>query len=75
VSAVLSIRIPRELKEKMRELRDVDWRGEVVSFLIERVKYYERLRIIREVRKIIDEVPAAEPGTASRYVREDRDSN
>ncbi|MEM0308737.1 MAG: hypothetical protein QXO64_07340 [Thermofilaceae archaeon] len=53
----------------------MDWKRRTVSFLIERVKYYERLRVIKEVRKIIDQVPEAEPGTASRYMREDRDSN
>ena len=75
MSAVLSIRLPRELKERMKELRDVDWRKEIVSFLTERVKYYERLRIIKEVREVINKVPEIEPGTASKYVREDRDSN
>lgn len=75
MSAVLSVRVPRELKERMRELKDVDWKGEIVSFLTERVKYYERLKVLKEVREIIEKVPVAEPGTASRYVREDRDSN
>lgn len=71
----MSIRIPRELKIEMRELKDVNWRDEIVKFLTERVEYYRRLKVIEEVRKIIEKIPGAEPGTAERYVREDRDSD
>lgn len=75
MSDVLSVRIPRKLKECMKELKDVDWRSEIVSFLTERVEYYRKLKVIEEVRKIIDNIPEAEAGTAERYVREDRVSN
>lgn len=75
MSAVLSVRIPRELKEKLKKLSEVNWRNEIVLFLTERVKYYEKLRVIKEVREIIEKIPGAEPGTAAQYVREDRDSN
>ncbi|MCS7098856.1 MAG: hypothetical protein RMH84_03485 [Sulfolobales archaeon] len=74
MSDVLSIRIPRELKAKMREL-DVNWKDEIVKFLAERVEYYRRLKVVKEVRKIVENIPRSEPGTAARYVREDRDSN
>lgn len=75
LSEVLCIRISKELKRKMKELNEVNWRDEIVSFLTERVKYYERLRVIREVRRVIESIPEAEPGTAVKYVRGDRDSN
>lgn len=74
MSAVLSIRIPRRLKEAMKELKDVNWRDEIVKFLTERVEYYRRLKVLEEVSRIVEKLPEAEPGTAERYVREDRDS-
>ncbi|MEM1618899.1 MAG: hypothetical protein QXE77_05045 [Desulfurococcaceae archaeon] len=42
-------------------------------FLTERVKYYERLRFIREVRRVIESITEAEPGTAVKYTRKDRE--
>lgn len=74
-SDVLSIRIPRKLKEAMRELRDVNWRDEIVGFLAERVEYYRRLKVLEEVSRIIEKLPEAESGVAERCVREDRDSH
>lgn len=59
----------------MKELKEVNWRDEIVKFLTERVEYYRRLKTIEEIRKIVEKLPEAEPGTAERYVREDRDSN
>ncbi|MEM4827995.1 MAG: hypothetical protein QXK07_08160 [Desulfurococcaceae archaeon] len=44
-------------------------------FHTERVKYYERLRVIQKVRRVIESIPEAEPGTAVKCVRGDRDSN
>lgn len=75
LSEILSIRIPKELKDKLKKLNEVNWRDEIVLFLTERVRYYEKLKVMKEVREILDKIPKAEPGTASQYVREDRDSN
>ena len=75
MSAVLSIRIPRELKRKLEELSSmVDWRREIIEFLSERVKYYRRLRALQHVEQILQKHPELPRGTAARLVREDRDS-
>ena len=71
MSTVVSFRIPRELKEKMRELGEfVNWSGEVRKFLEEKVKEYSRKKALREVRSVIESLPEV-----PKYVREDRDSN
>ncbi len=76
MSEVLSIRIPRELKKKMEELKNfVDWKQEIIKFLEERVKYYEKQRILKEVNEIIERHPRLPKGTAIELVREDRDSH
>ncbi len=72
MSEVLSIRIPKELKEKIEELRDfVDWRKEIVDFLWKRVEYYEKLRILKEIEKIMEAHPELPQGLAVRLIKDD----
>jgi len=76
VSTVLSIRIPKRLKEEMEELKDVaDWRSEIIAFIEERVRTYKRLRALREIDEVLEELPETPRGLATKLVREDRDSN
>ena len=71
----MSIRVPRELKKALRELEDVfDWRREVVEFLEERVRYYRRLRVLREIDEKLAGHPVLPRGAAVEAVRVDRDS-
>lgn len=75
MSEVLSIRVPRGLKRRMEALRGtVDWRSEIIRFLEERVRYYERLQALREVEELLKGHPVVPRGTAAASVREDRDS-
>ena len=76
MSAVISVRVPRELKEKMDRLKfKVNWSEEIRKFLERRVEELQRRRVLEEVHEIIEQVPESGRGTAARYVREDRDSN
>jgi hypothetical protein len=76
VSTVLSIRIPKKLREEMEKLKDVtDWRNEIIAFIEEKVKAYKRLRALQEMDKILEELPETPRGLAAKLVREDRDSN
>jgi len=75
LSTVISVRIPKKLKEKMDELRDmVNWSGEIRKFLEKRVEELHRRRVLEEIRKVLEKIPEAPKGTAAKYVREDRDS-
>ncbi len=74
MSEVLSIRVPRELKRALRELEGVfDWRREVVEFLEERVKYYKRLMLLRELDERLGGHPVLPRGAAVEAIRGDRD--
>jgi len=76
VSTVLSIRIPKRLREEMEKLKDVtDWRSEIIAFIEEKVKAYKRLRALQEMDKILEELPETPRGLAAKLVREDRDSH
>jgi len=48
MSSTFTIRIPQELKEKMKELK-AEWSEEVRGFIEERVKHLELIRAIEEI--------------------------
>ena len=76
MSVVISIRIPKKLKEKIDSLRDmVNWSDEIRRFLEEKVKEYHRKKVLNEIHQLIESLPEAKVGTAADYVRDDRDSN
>ena len=71
---VISFRIPKELKKSVNEL-EINWSEEVRRFIEDKVKEYKRKRALEEIDSMLKNVSTPEKGTASRYVREDRDSN
>lgn len=72
-SAVISVRVPRELKEEMDRLRDyVDWGEEIRRFLERRVAEIKRKLAVEEARKVVSGLPETPQGTAASYVRGDR---
>jgi len=74
LSVVLSIRIPRRLKEEMDKLKDVvDWPSEIRAFIEERVRMYRRIKALNEIDRILEELPETSRGLAARLVREDRE--
>ncbi|RLG84140.1 MAG: CopG family transcriptional regulator [Thermoprotei archaeon] len=76
MSVVISVRIPRKLKEKMDSLRNVvNWSEEFRRFLERRVKELYREKVLRDVRRVIEMLPEVPKGTVTGYVREDRDSH
>ncbi len=75
-SAVISLRVPKKLKELMDSVRDmVNWNEEIRRFIEERGRRAYRLKVLDEVEKLIEELPEMSSGTASKLVREDRDSH
>jgi len=76
VSAVVSIRVPRELKEKMNELkRIINWNNEIRKCIEIKVKETEQPEAIEKLEELIKQLGQTRKGTAVTYVRDDRDSN
>lgn len=76
MSVVISVRIPKWLKERLDELRDtVNWSEEIRRYLEKRVREYMKRKTLEEIHRVIEGFPTSEVGTADKYVREDRDSN
>ncbi len=73
VNEVVSFRIPRDLKDKMKKI-DTNWSEEIRRFIELRVKEYTRRKKLEEIDEMLKRITGAEKGTAAKYVREDRDS-
>ena len=71
---VVSFRLPKEIKEEMKKI-DIKWSEEIRKFIEMRIKKYKKEEAIRKIDNILKMLPETPKGTASRHVREDRDSN
>jgi len=75
MSVTISFRVPKELKEKMDQLRSyINWSEELRKFVEMRIKEFEQKKAIEDLENIIKDLPKTPSGTAAKYVREDRDS-
>jgi len=74
-TVVISIEIPRELKERMERISGVNWSEVIRKLLEEVVARYEAEAMIRRVEQHLGDVPELPLGTASRWVRSDREGH
>lgn len=73
---VISIKVPKELKEKMEKTKDrVNWPEEIRKSIVKKLEELEREQTISEVEKMLAELPVQPKGTISSLVREDRDAH
>ncbi|GAB6134985.1 type II toxin-antitoxin system VapB family antitoxin [Thermococcus prieurii] len=72
--AVISVRVPDELKEKMKKY-NINWSEEIRRFIATRINEEEKKRTLEIMHELLAGGTPAKAGTAKRYVREDRDSN
>lgn len=70
MSSTFTIRIPQELKEKMKELK-AEWSEEVRSFIEERVKHLELIKVIEEIETKTEKRRVKVDSTI--LIREDRE--
>ena len=75
MSEVVSFKVPREVKLKMKKLEKyVNWSEELRKFLIKRVEELEREVNFREVLEKLKNTGSVEESFSVKSVREDRDS-
>ena len=71
LSAVLSIRIDKNLKKIMREI-PIDWRREIEEFIRDRVREFLKKQYLEEARRLRKKIPSV-PVSSAELIREDRD--
>lgn len=73
---VISVKVPDQVKEKMKRMKgEVDWPEEIRSFIENRVEELERKERAERVERLLARLPTQAEGTASELVRHDRDSH
>ncbi|WP_457753624.1 type II toxin-antitoxin system VapB family antitoxin [Thermococcus sp.] len=73
--AVVSIRIPDELKAKMKEV-NINWSEEIRRFIEMKIREQEKRKLLDEIDAFLEkEVPPMKKGQAVKLVRDARDSN
>ncbi len=71
-TTTLSIRIKRELREKMKRFSHVDWRAEIERFIEERVRQEELKQLFSKIDEVLRDVEVSkEP--AWKTIREYRE--
>ena len=70
MSTTFTIRIPRELKEKMKE-NPAEWSEEVRNFIEQRVKQIELIKTLQEIESKADKRQTKIDSTI--LIREDRE--
>jgi len=70
---VLSIRIPKKLKEKMRRYANIDWKGVILESIEGKIKQLEAEDILREIEEMNKELEVSQI-PAWKTIREDRDA-
>lgn len=68
----ISFRVPKKLKEDMKKV-GINWSQEMRKFIERRVQQSKKEEAMKKIDSALDILPGAEKGTASKYVREDRD--
>ncbi|NJE75918.1 hypothetical protein [Thermococcus sp. ES12] len=72
--AVISVRVPDELKEKMKKY-DINWSEEIRRFIEQKIRDKEKAKLLDEIDSFLESVPTLERGKATKLVRDSRDSN
>ncbi len=72
--AVVSVKVPKWVKEKMKAYGEVvEWPEEIRRLIIAKIEELERIRAVEKAIKLLEQIPPAPKGTAKALVREDRD--
>jgi hypothetical protein len=73
--SVVSVKIPDKTKREMEEFKDkVEWPSEIRAFIEARLDQARREDTLERVERMLKDQPKVRRGTASKLVREDRDS-
>jgi len=67
------LRIPRELKEKVRRRSDINWSEVIRDAIAKRIEVEERLEAARRIDEVKQRMIPVEKGQLDRWIREDRE--
>jgi len=71
--AVITLRIPEELKQEMKKRSDVNWSEVVREAIRKKIEIEERLEASRKIDEIKHRIKPVERGQLVKWLREDRE--
>ena len=75
MSTVISIRIPKNLKDKMDKFNKINWSELIRKFIEEKITQLELEETLRRIEEHLKDVPELPRGTVARWIRSDRESH
>jgi len=75
MSSVICVRVPRDLKERMKRFSGVNWSELIRGFIEETVLRLEAEGLLEKIEEDLRDVPELPAGTVSRWIRADRTSH
>lgn len=70
--SVITIRIDKEVKRRMRAIKGVNWSQVVREAILKRIEIEERKEVVRRINELTRLVKPVSQGELVRWVREDR---
>lgn len=68
---VYSIRVPEEIRDLMKDMKDIDWQVEIRTMVEELVRKKRKERLLTEAKKLREEMEVV---NSAELIREDRDA-
>jgi len=72
ILSIITIRIPKELKEKMRKYKEINWSEVIRKALEEKIRIQEKIEAIRKIDEIRRKVKPVKKGELDKWIRENR---
>ncbi|MGQ9469687.1 MAG: hypothetical protein ACUVTD_07720 [Nitrososphaerales archaeon] len=69
--SVITLRIPKELKDAIKKHADVNWSEVVREAIVKKIEIEERLEAIKKIDEIKKRVKPVEKGQLDKWIRED----
>ncbi|MFQ6075507.1 MAG: hypothetical protein ACE5Z5_05160 [Candidatus Bathyarchaeia archaeon] len=73
MSAVLSIRVPKQVKDRVKTFRDFNWRGHILSAIEKKLRELEAEKVLEEIDAMNRKLEGKPAPPSWRLIREDRE--
>ena len=75
MSTVISIRIPKNLKDKMDKFKEINWSELIRGFIEEKIAQLELEETLKGIEEHLRDIPELPKGTVTGWIRSDRESH
>ncbi len=74
MSVVVSVKVPRKVKEEMDKMKSsVNWPEEIRNYILDKLEREKRIENTSKVEEMLQGIRRLPKGSTARLIREDRD--